>query len=331
MKKTNLIITALLILITTLGFALYYANETPDSPPTQERPSPRELPEIETPLEIVQPKFGQARMFGIDRHTLLLTDYTNPQEPQAVYPKPIEGYTYQHPLVLIIPTSSNGRVVTINLDSNQTQTIDLQAFVPIDAISLSPDASTVYFIGKRDNRTRTSTLFSSPTTKIQPIPVSTNSYTSVQALNNSVLALAEADGSDLSRLYIIDAISGTTSDGITFNRYSVSPAETHLNLITSTTTSIVNLPSGQKLAEFNGSYIDSIWTSENNLHLFTNRLEGAYFQTVDLTHLTPSAARPIPSLQGKLILSILGTQSNRFYIYNHLGFIDSISLEELMP
>lgn len=269
------------------------------------------------------PKLNQ--LLALDQKNSHLIKIT-PDETTTIYPKPVKNFSQKDSLIAIINTQDRQSLTILNLDTNQSNTIDLSSISPLIDVSFDPHTSNLYLLANLDTIKRTTKLYQLSLDNLQPQLLTTTKATNLQTLaNQNILLFAYADAQDLSTVSIYHAPSSTTVFSVKANRYLISPDQNSICTITSQTITTLNL-SDSSTKTFNlSAVLGGYWESDSKLVLFKNTAEG-----VNQTTITPLTTTPsfnlVSNLKDKTLRSIIGYRDNQLYAIDYFGQLVKISL-----
>lgn len=268
---------------------------------------------------------GSGQLLAIDQKNSHLISIT-PDKTTTLYPSSVKNFSQKDNLIALIETTDRQSLIILDLDTNSTQTFNLNSISPLIDLSFDPHSSDLYLLANLDTIKRTTNLYKLNLDNPQPVYISSTKATNLKILSQqNILLFAYADGQDLSTVSIYNLPSSQTTFSAKANSYLISPNLNSITAISSKSATTFNLnDSSQKYLDA-PHILGGYWASNTELVLLKNTPEG-----VNQAPITPLTTTPkfnlITKLKDKTLRSIIGYLDGHLYAIDYFGQIVIIPL-----
>lgn len=274
-KKTVALVFSFLVLVVFLVFVSS----------TREKPSNNEVFDIATEeivldegkSKLLKINNTESGLFGIDNDTGGLK-YVEGNSTKSLHNNEVFKYSIDYPLVTILELFGDNKIITINQDSGEKNTLLLEQYSPIISSTVSANGGKVYFLGSFDVTSEKSILYRSDLDGSNVEEIFETLVTDIESLpGNKLILFEDYDSPDASKLSIFEVNSKITSDLSTGDIYKTSPKRTKIAVQGSRNLDIVDSASNRVSGSISIRPADKIaWLSENQLFIFSNYPEQKY-------------------------------------------------------
>ncbi len=327
-------ITLPLLVVIAIGLVLFQLLKHPTPPSSSSIPSP--TPNPDTPqtsqINLAKPQLtSQNRSFGLNSASQL-TEFISGSQI-ILHPDPIYKFFPSGDQLFAI-SQNRQQIFQFDLNSQSAPKIhNLKAYSPLLSLALSPDNKTVYFMGKYNSKTFTSTVYKtgSSFSKPQPISTTTHSGNDLLFLNPELLAIVHrGEDANSNYLKLIQPTDGKPIKAIPANQFALSPKQDFL--ATTTNNQVVFYRISKDLITphiptnlLKISFI--FWKDDSTLGILANSDSGTLLTEASPLSQTIIRTYQIPELSNNGVRSLLSSNQDRILVLDQNDQILSINLE----
>ena len=246
----------------------------------------------------------------------------------TLYEGNLSFYSYSEPLITFVDRKNINEILVFDTQSNKlTQKIDISSITPIMYAHMSRDNKSMYLIGKFDYKTRSSTLFVTDTTNLQPRQITRIKASKIGVVTDNLLLLFDkVDALDESKITLFNITQNKTVLSIVGNNYALSPGNSFLAVQKSNSLTLINLESlAQK--SVSSEFSEHIaWISDENLLIIKTLQNKIQFYGLNSTNFTKYPINFTNPSTNISVQEVIGISNNTLYLLDKRGFLNKILL-----